>query len=172
MKLLKTITHPEYPTPNIETHMREAARVVLVDEDGMAPLIYSSKLDVYKIPGGWVEQGENILEAASREAMEEVGCEIEIIWEIGKIIEERPAHGYSKWVNLIQYSYCYHGKIVSKWEVQMSEREISRGFELVWLPIWKVLENMKASQPKSFKAQLVANRDMMIFEEYLKVIQW
>jgi len=172
MKLIKTLTHPEYPTLGIETQTREAARVILVDEDGMVPLIYSSKLDVYKIPGGWVDKWEDILEAAAREAMEEVGCEIEIIWEIGKIMEERPAHGYSKWVNLIQYSYCYYGKITSKWEVQMSEREISRGFELVWLGVWEVLENMKAAEPKSFKAELVASRDMIIFEEYLKVRKW
>ena len=72
MKLLKTIKHPEYPTPGIETHTREAARVVLLDEDGMVPLIYSSKLDVYKIPGGGIEAGEDIMTAASREAMEEV----------------------------------------------------------------------------------------------------
>lgn len=33
MKLLKTLTHPDYPTPDIETVTREAARVVLVDEN-------------------------------------------------------------------------------------------------------------------------------------------
>jgi len=149
MKLLKTLIHPEYPTPNIETVTREAARVVLVDENGMVPLIYSSKLDVYK--------------------MEEVWCEIEILWEIWEVVEERPAHGYSKWVNLIQKSYCYYGKVISKSEVNMSESEISRGFELVWIEIDNALEKMKASRATTFKAELVAQRDMFIFEEYLKV---
>jgi len=169
MKLLKTITHPEYPTPDIETHTREAARVVLADEDGMIPLIYSSKMDVYKIPGGGIEAWENIMTATSREAMEEVWCEIEVLWEIGEIIEERPAHGYSKWVNLIQRSYCYFGRIISKWEVHMSESEISRWFELVWIPVWEVLRKMSNSNPASLKAELVGDRDRYIFEEYLKL---
>jgi len=52
MKLLKTFTHPDFPTPGIETTTREAARVVLVDENGLVPLMYSAKHDLYKIPGG------------------------------------------------------------------------------------------------------------------------
>jgi len=164
MKLLKIITHPDYPTPEIETHTREAARVVLVDEDGMVPLIYSSKLDVYKIPGGGIETWEDIMTAALREAMEEVWCEIEVLWEIGEVIEERPAHGYSKWVNLKQHSYCYFGRIISKWEVQMSESEISRGFELVWISVWEVLRKMSNSKTISLKAELVGDRDRYIFE--------
>jgi len=168
MKLLKTLTHPEYPTPDIETVTREAARVVLMDKDEMVPLIYSSKLDVYKIPGWGIDAWEDVITAAKREAMEEVWCEIEILWEIWEIIEERPAHGYSKRVNLIQKSYCYYGKVISKSEVNMSESEISRGFELIWIELDQVLEKMKASNATTFKAKLVARRDMFIFEEYLK----
>lgn len=51
----------------------------------------------------------------------------------------------------------------------MSESEISRGFNLVWVKLDKVLENMKASKATTFKAELVAQRDMYIFEEYLKL---
>ena len=46
MKLLETMTHPDYPTPNTATETREAARIILVDDDWMVPLIYSNKLDV------------------------------------------------------------------------------------------------------------------------------
>jgi len=163
------MTYPGFPETGIDTITREAARIVLVDKNGMVPLIYSSKLDVYKIPGGGIEAWENIMTAISREAMEEVWCEIEIVWEIWEIIEKRPAHGYSKWVNLIQRSYCYFGRIMSKSEVQMSESEISRGFELVWIPVWEVLMKMSNSNTTSLKAQLVGNRDKYIFEEYLKL---
>jgi nicotinamide riboside kinase len=51
MKTLKTISHPDYPTANIEILKREAARVILIDENAMTPMMYSKKYDVYKIPG-------------------------------------------------------------------------------------------------------------------------
>jgi len=79
MKLLNTLTHPEYPTPDIEIVTREAARIVLVDDNGMIPLIYSESEGMYKIPGWGVDEWETIIEAVKREAMEEVWCEIEII---------------------------------------------------------------------------------------------
>ena len=53
----------------------------------------------------------------------------------------------------------------------MSESEISRGFELVWIHSSDVLSHMQKAKANTFKAKLVANRDMYIFEEYLKTIE-
>ena len=163
------MTHPDYPTPNIETHARETARIVLVDSCRITPLIYSKKYDVYIIPGWWIDKWESSETAALREAREEVGCEAKILWEIWKIVEHLPAHGYSKGVNLIQKSHCYYGKVITKWEPKMTEKEISKGFQVIWVPIWEVLKKMKNSQPTTFKARLVAERDIIIFEKYLKL---
>jgi hypothetical protein len=52
MKLLKTMTYPGFPEAGIETITREAARIVLVDDDGMVPLVYASNNYVYQIAGG------------------------------------------------------------------------------------------------------------------------
>jgi hypothetical protein len=41
MKLLKTMTYPGFPVPEIETITREAARIVLVDDEGMNPIVYA-----------------------------------------------------------------------------------------------------------------------------------
>ena len=42
-------------------------------------MVSSYKLDVYKIPGWWIDAWEDIMTAVKREAMEEVGCDIEIL---------------------------------------------------------------------------------------------
>lgn len=168
MKLLKTITHPDFPTPNIEIDTREAARIVLVDSDGNFPIIYTTRYDIYCIPGGGIDEWESIIDAVKREAREETGCEIEILWEIGKVIEKRSAEWYARWLNLIQTSYCYYGKVISKWEVDFTQKEIGRWFKLKWLSGDKVLENMENTSPSVLKAQLVAERDMYIFKQWYK----
>ena len=61
----------------------------------------------------------------ARECLEEVGSEIEISAEVGKIIEFR-----SKW-DLKQISYCYYGKIISKGEPDFTEKELSQGFKVI-----------------------------------------
>ena len=169
MKLLKTITHPDFPTPGIEIVERFAARIVLVDEDGMVPLVYASHNFVYQIPGGWVDEWEDIIDTVHREAIEEVGCKIEILWEIWKIVDERPATVCKFGVNLVQTSYCYYGRVISKAKTSFTDTELEQWFELVWIPVEKVLEKMKQTKARIPKAEIEAKRDMYIFEEYLKL---
>ena len=175
MKLLRTFTHPDFPTAGIETGTRKAVRVVLVDDRDMVLLIYSSKMNVYKIAGGEMESWEDTLIAAKRESTKELWCDVTILGEIWEIVEKRPADNESKRGNTVQSSYCYYGKVLSKWEVQMSENKIARGFAFVWLHVWEVLEKMKNSEPTTHKATLIKERDTLIFEEYLHLInkaQW
>ena len=73
MKLLQEIIHPDFPTIGKQLDKRSAARIILIDNDWKVPLLYSSKYDIYVIPGGWIEQWENIQEAVIREAKEETG---------------------------------------------------------------------------------------------------
>jgi 8-oxo-dGTP diphosphatase len=169
MKLLKTITHPDFPTPWVEIVTREAARIILVDINGMMPFIYSSEGDVYKIPGWGIDEWETLEDAAIREAREETGCEVNILWEVWKVIDRRPAYVYKKWLNLTQTSYCFYWEITSIWDIQFTESEKARWFELVWLRKEEVLEKIKSCRPKKEREKISLERDRYIFEEYLKV---
>ncbi len=51
--------------------VREAARAVLTDDSGRVALMYVAGLDYYKLPGGGVEEGEDVKLALARELMEE-----------------------------------------------------------------------------------------------------
>lgn len=170
MKLLKTMTYPGFPEVGIETITREAARIVLVDDDWMVPLVYSSKNYLYQIAGGWIDEGESILGALHREALEETGCEIEVLWEIGSVIDERPASVCKFWKNLIQTSYCFYGRITKKWLSFFTDEEIEHWYEIVWIHVEDVLEKMKNTKVRIPKAEIEAKRDAYIFEEYLKVL--
>ena len=65
--------------------VRNATRTVLLDQDNQVAVINVHKHGYYKIPGGGVESGEELIDAARREAKEESGCDSEIVAELGRI---------------------------------------------------------------------------------------
>lgn len=69
-------------------------RVVIPDEEGRILMVkqHHEERDIWMVPGGGIEEGENSIEAAIREAKEETGLDIEIIgvaWHIEEVSPER-----------------------------------------------------------------------------------
>lgn len=78
MKILLTL-NDKPDTPLDEAwKKREAARAVLLDDDGHIPLLYVSNLNYHKLPGGGIDEGEDKMQGLARECLEEVGSEVEI----------------------------------------------------------------------------------------------
>ena len=99
--------------PDVAIHKeRGASRAVVFDNDGNIALLHATKKNFHKLPGGGIEQGESIEKALHREIMEEIGCTIKNIRELG-IIEE-----FRNKFSLHQLSYCFladlDGKRVSR----------------------------------------------------------
>lgn len=92
MKLLKRITDKEIlGTDGLSTAKpRVTARAILKHGDQFA-VMYAKKFDLYSLPGGGVEDGENLLDALKREVLEETGCSCDSIQELG-FVEENRAH--------------------------------------------------------------------------------
>jgi hypothetical protein len=105
MKILKTIKDsdfPDYkPLVNVDFKLREAARAVLFDKDNKIALLYVSNFNYHKLPGGGVEENEDIFQALEREVFEETGCKISVTKKIGII------HEYKEQESTFQKSYCY-----------------------------------------------------------------
>jgi bis(5'-nucleosidyl)-tetraphosphatase len=64
---------------------RYVARAIVVTDDGMIVLPYSSFYDLYVLPGGGIDEGETIEEGAIRECKEETGYRVELIKPLGNI---------------------------------------------------------------------------------------
>jgi len=121
MELLKEIDDNE--VGEIEKK-RKAARGIFFDKENLMPILFVSKYNYHKIPGGGAENDEELEMALRREIFEETGCEVEVAGEVGKIIEYR-----RKW-NLKQESFCWYGKITKKGEVSFTEEEVGHGLIL------------------------------------------
>ena len=72
---------------------REAARAIVFDDDNLIALLHATKNFYYKLPGGGIEAGETKEDALKRECKEEIGCNVEIIKELGSTVEYRKKHG-------------------------------------------------------------------------------
>jgi 8-oxo-dGTP diphosphatase len=125
------VLNPENATPEeiSKYENREAARIVVFDKQNNVAILHVKKEKYYKLPGGGLEDGESIEEALNRECGEEIGCEVEVVGEIGSILENRKIFG------LNQTSYCFVGKLKGeKGDPSFTEEELQNEFEPLWVP--------------------------------------
>lgn len=168
MKLIK-ITNPENVSEEEvnKYDIREAGRAVVIDNEKNIAILYASKQSYYKLPGGGVEEGEDSIVAIKRECREEIGCNIEIIKEIGSIIE------YMKIFKIKQTSYCYFAKVEGKkMKPNYTEEEIRRGFQTLWLSYDEALNKLKSCLDGSDNYHFyVVPRDIAFLEKAKKLIK-
>ena len=119
---------PSVPADDRENYYeRRAARAVLRDRNGKVALMYASKRQYYKLPGGGIDDGEEVIEALSRELMEETGCIAKIAQNLG-ITEE-----WRDFDKMHQISYAFAAEVISQdTPPAFTQSEIEEGFELYW----------------------------------------
>lgn len=139
---------------------REAARTVVFDKENNVALLHATKTDYYKLPGGGLDDDTNKVTALKRECREEIGCDVEVMGEIGLVNEWR------RFCNLHQISYCYFAKVVGEKGIpDFTESEIAEGFEVVWLPYNEALDIIKRSKAEQIEAkEYMVPRDIAILE--------
>ena len=127
MEHIKTINLENVSENETKSYkIREAARAVVFDTNGLVALLHATKNFYYKLPGGGMEKGETMEEALDRECVEEIGCHCKITRELGITTE------YCKQFELVKISYCYLAEIVGeKGNPKLEASEIEEGFETV-----------------------------------------
>lgn len=75
---------------------RLTARAIVKNQDGLYVVMYSDKFKLHSLPGGGVEDGEDVLTALHREVYEETGCICDKIEELGIVAENRASLDYTQ----------------------------------------------------------------------------
>ena len=164
MDLLKTI-NPENVDENSisDWQYRKAARAVVFDSENRIGLMHVKNLNYYKLPGGGIEQGEDIKIALDRECEEELGVEIEIIKEIGSIVE------YRAQFKLHQTSYCFLARAISEKNVpNFTDEEKSSGFEIVWVEPNEALRLLNLKETSDYEGKFIGERDSYFLNKALQ----
>ncbi len=154
------------PSPQQSSKMRAAARAVVMNGLGQIALLYVSTDNYYKLPGGGVEPGESIEQALHREVLEEAGCSIEMLGEVGMIEELRNAWG------IMQTSHCYLATVVGNCtEPSFTDQETMNGFELDWASPEDALQLIHDSVPQTYLGKFVQVRDQIFLQEAMEGIK-
>ncbi len=165
MQLLKTINPDKIDENSIQSWQhRKAARAVVFDKDNKIGLLHVSNKSYYKLPGGGVEEGEDIKIALDRECEEELGVQIEVLNEVGSIVEYRTQH------KLHQTSYCFIAKVSSdKSNPNFTEEEKSSGFEIVWVEPKDALNLLNLKQTSDYGGKFIEERDFLFLNKAIEV---
>jgi len=146
---------------------REAARAVLLDSNNQVYLLNVGLYEYHKLPGGGIDPGETILETLKRELLEEVGCESEVICELGKIIE------YRDFEKLTQTSYCFLARqIGSQKQSDLEESEIAEGMiEVKAKNVNGAIRILSKDKPTNIEGKFIQKRDLEFLQAAKKYIK-
>ncbi|MDD5749454.1 MAG: NUDIX domain-containing protein [Patescibacteria group bacterium] len=170
METLKELRDENFPSDNFK--IREATRAIVFDNQGLTPLLFVSKHNYHKIPGGGIEEGEDKMQGLRRELLEETGCEIEVEKEIGQIIEYRSAINFNWHDNLKQTSYCYLGNITNKNNLPSFDKgEIAEGFKLVWFSLEDAIKTLENDKPDNYEGSFIQKRDLTFLKKAKEILE-
>ncbi|MEV5507835.1 NUDIX domain-containing protein [Streptomyces orinoci] len=100
---------PEAPEPN---SLVVAASAVVVDDEGRILLQRRQDNGLWALPGGAMEMGESLPEAAVREVKEETGLDVEITGLVGTYTDPRHIIAYDDGEVRRQFNVCFTARIV------------------------------------------------------------
>ncbi|NOQ38179.1 NUDIX domain-containing protein [archaeon] len=150
--------------PDKKYRLRKASRAIVINNSKIA-LLFVSKHNYHKLPGGGVESGEDLETALHREILEETGCNIKIKQDIGMIIEYRDDK------DMRQESYCYLAEVDGEIkEPSFTEEEKDDGFKLIWVTIDDAIALLKKDRPKTESGKFINKRDLAFIEKARTVL--
>ena len=163
MELLKIINPENIDENNIsDWQYRKAARAVVFDDENRIGILNVKKENYYKLPGGGIEEGEDIKMALHRECEEELGVEVAVIKEIGSIIE------YRSQFKLHQTSYCFLARTSSKKKApNFTGEEKLSGFEIVWVEAEEALKLLNLQLTSDYEGKFIEERDFCFLSTVL-----
>ncbi len=164
MEILRTINPEKVNESNIpDWKYRKAARAVVFDNENRVGLLHVKNHNYYKLPGGGIEEGEDIKTALDRECEEELGVEVEVLGEVGIIFE------YRKRFKLHQTSYCFLAKTNSeKKSPNFTDEEKSSGFEVTWVRPEEALKLLNLKQTSDYEGKFIEERDFHFLSKALE----
>jgi 8-oxo-dGTP diphosphatase len=158
-----------YDTPYV---LRKAARAIVKRDDGLIAFQHMSNMGHHKLPGGGIEFGESVEDALRREIQEEVGCSIEIIREVGVVIEYRgQMKKYCARENILQISYCYIAQVAGEMgEPRFEKGEVAEGAIALWIAPDEALRILESEHPQDYQGKFIVKRDAAILKEALLLL--
>lgn len=167
MKLIKEITDKEVlGTDGFSTaRPRYTARAILKNKDNKYAVMYSHKFNLHSLPGGGVDEGEDIISALKREILEETGCLCDETKELGYVSENRFHCDYTQ----ISYYFIVETSGTTQ-KTQMTEDEIINNTETQWHTLETMITLISSPVHDTNQRKFLQARDVAAIKAYLNQI--
>ena len=140
---------------------RLTARAIVKNQGGMYAVMYSDKFILYSLPGGGVEDGEDVLTALRREVYEETGCVCDEIRELGIVAENRASLDYT------QINYYYVVTTTHRpGENHLTESEKASRTVVQWHSFEKMVRLINEQEFDRVQGKYLKARDVAALKEY------
>ncbi len=163
MEILKVIRDEDFglTTESEITQKREASRAVVFDAEGKVALLHVTKKNYHKLPGGGIDEGESIEAALERELLEEIGCKVGSVKELGVVEEFRGKF------DLHQTSCCFVSDVLGeKGTAHLEQGEIDDGFEQIWMPLEEAIKTLESERTvEDYEGKFIVLRDVTFLKE-------
>lgn len=163
MKLLKSTVHPEIE--NLETvskFTREATRAISLKGESIL-LLYTERYHDYSLPGGGLDEGEDLVTGMIRELKEETGAKnISNVEAFGLYEEFRP--WYKEDFDVVHMlSYCFTCSVdVELGSTKLEHYEVSNGMKPVWINIHEAISHNEKTIANSEKKGMSIERETFL----------
>ena len=142
---------------------RLTARAIVKNEQGLFAVMYARKFDLYSLPGGGVEEGEDICSALRREVLEETGCCCDRIEELGCVLENRAHADYTQ--KSCYYVVTTSGRIQ---ETKLTEEEQRNKTQVQWHTLEKAYDLIASPVHDTNQRKFLQARDVAALNAYMK----
>ena len=144
---------------------RITARAIVKNQNGLYAVMYANKFHLHSLPGGGVEDGEDLMTALRREIFEETGCTCDHIEELG-IVSENRAHQ-----DFTSKSYYYVVTTEHTPEtIHLTDDEIANQTTVQWYPLEDVVRLISEPKHTTTQRMYLQARDMAALKAYLSQI--
>lgn len=137
-----------FATPKEKTgKTRFCVRLLMLNNEGELCVIKSEKYGYMQLPGGGIDEGENITDALRRETREETGFLIKDIKPIGYTLEKREdirnTHDWD-----LDISYVFSASPDKEVGTNYMDDEIAEGFKPIWIKLEDFINEQQSNEGK------------------------
>lgn len=144
---------------------RITARAVVKNQDGLYAVMYAEKWGLHSLPGGGVEDGEDVLTALHREVYEETGCICDQIQELGVVSENRGSLDYTQ-INHYFVVTTFH----TSGENHLTEPELESRTVVKWVAFEELVGLINNQEFDRVQGKYLKARDVAALREFAKGI--
>lgn len=140
---------------------RLMARAIVKNQDGLYAVMYADKFKLHSLPGGGVEDGEDVLTALRREIYEETGCVCDEVRELGIVAENRASLDYTQ----VNYYYVVTTTHIPG-ENHLTEAERANRTVVQWHTFDEMVRLIHEQEFDRVQAKYLKARDVAALKEY------